>query len=196
MYDDLVLTEDNFFKSGNYPLKFGLDEVHLINDNIGESKSILSGMTGLSESTVYRIVNGLKRGVFNKFLNDPMPMVDSIGDDLSFKDEVSLNISGGVHIIINNAPVGGVEQSKQVNTIKLRNWSRKIKIRGNYVCAKCGKHDKRHNQAHHIFPKSRYPYMAYDEGNGIVLCQKCHDEYHKEYQGLENAYNFIGWLNR
>lgn len=84
---------------------------------------------------------------------------------------------------------------RKVNVTRLKEWSKKIRERGKHICAKCGKTDKIHNQAHHIFPKSRYPSLACDEGNGIVLCQKCHADYHKQYLGVESVYNFIGWLN-
>jgi len=29
-------------------------------------------------------------------------------------------------------------------------------------------------QAHHIFPKSKFPELAYDLKNGICLCMNCH----------------------
>ena len=89
-----------------------------------------------------------------------------------------------------------VEQSIKVNQMKLKQWSKKIRERGAYICAKCGKIDTEHSQAHHIFSKSSYSHLACDEGNGIVLCQRCHADYHKRYVGDDvNAYSFIGWLN-
>lgn len=89
-----------------------------------------------------------------------------------------------------------VESKIKLHPLRLKEWSKKIRERGQYICAKCGKIDTEHCQAHHIFPKAGYPNIAYDEGNGIVLCQSCHADYHKKYSVDDvNPYTFIGWLN-
>jgi len=61
---------------------------------------------------------------------------------------------------------------------RLRNWADRVKKNGN-GCDVCGvKNPKGGFQAHHIYPKSYYQNLAYDESNGVVLCIKCHDNLH------------------
>lgn len=107
----------------------------------------------------------------------------------------SVNISD-VNITINNNNTveDEVVESKRINPMKKKQWSQYVRERGNYTCAKCGKLDEAHCQAHHIFPIAKYPNLAYDKGNGIVLCQHCHGEYHKEYLGRESPYTLMYYL--
>lgn len=51
------------------------------------------------------------------------------------------------------------------------------------VCQCCGL--EKRLQVHHIFGYKEYPELALDKGNGIVLCQFCHDKYHSIY-GLKD----------
>ena len=48
-------------------------------------------------------------------------------------------------------------------------------------------------EAHHIKPKAKFPNEAYDDNNGVALCQKCHKEYHNKYGGSENQATFLKW---
>lgn len=120
--------------------------------------------------------------------------------DNDYKENNSdvININD-IHINIynnNSKETESVEQGIKINQMRLKQWSKKIRERGHYICAKCGKIDEDHCQAHHIYSKSNYPQLACDEGNGIVLCQKCHSDYHKRFTGeTVNPYTFIGWLN-
>ena len=52
-------------------------------------------------------------------------------------------------------------------------------------------------QVHHIFGYKEYPELALDTGNGIVLCQFCHDKYQSIY-GLKeiNAVKFAKFMRR
>jgi 5-methylcytosine-specific restriction endonuclease McrA len=62
----------------------------------------------------------------------------------------------------------------------LFSWSKTVrKINGNQ-CAVCG--SKHGLNSHHIFLKSKYPELALNENNGVVLCRLHHRECH-------------GWLN-
>ena len=53
-----------------------------------------------------------------------------------------------------------------------------------YVCEKCNKKRKttRVLHAHHIKSWNKFPKDRYDRNNGIVLCWKCHNEFHKKYK--------------
>lgn len=198
-YNNLTLSDDGKFRNNGHILQWGIDEVKIIFDNIGFPISDLVKMTNLSESTVRRIIRAIDNGYLDSYLSEDF--MSSIDRELGQFCEGSINIYDGIHITVYNNgsdDVSGeesIEEHKQINKMRLKAWSKNIKKRGKYICAKCGRVDTEHSQSHHIFPKSRYPSLAYDEGNGIVLCQRCHADYHKKYEGRENAYNFIGWLN-
>ena len=53
-----------------------------------------------------------------------------------------------------------------------------------YVCVKCNKKRKttRVLHAHHIFSWNKFESKRYDKSNGIVLCWKCHNGFHKKYK--------------
>lgn len=188
-YNSLTLTENNKFKNNNRLLSFGLDEVQLIHENIEEPIKNLIELTGLSDATIRRIIQAITKGNFDEYIQKKKE------EDVNVQTPANINIHDINITIYNNKAKESVEKQKKTSNLRLKEWSKKIRNRGQHICAKCGKTDKTHNQAHHIFPKGKYPQLACDEGNGIVLCQKCHSEYHKTYEGRENAYNFIGWLN-
>ena len=53
-----------------------------------------------------------------------------------------------------------------------------------YVCMKCKLKRKttRILHAHHIKSWEKFPNDRYDRSNGVVLCIKCHDKFHKKYK--------------
>ncbi len=53
-----------------------------------------------------------------------------------------------------------------------------------YVCEKCNKKRKttRVLHAHHIKSWDKFPKDRYDRNNGVVLCWKCHNAFHKKYK--------------
>lgn len=55
----------------------------------------------------------------------------------------------------------------------LNNWSLAVKKRDNHICQNCGQPAK---EAHHIFPKSKYPGLTFNLNNGISLCINCHNQ--------------------
>jgi len=52
-----------------------------------------------------------------------------------------------------------------------------------YVCIKCNKKRKttRVLHAHHIYSWNKFQKKRYDRKNGVVLCWKCHNEFHRKY---------------
>ena len=72
-------------------------------------------------------------------------------------------------------------------------------LRKYYVCEKCGKRRKttRVLHAHHIYSWDRYPDKRYDRNNGVVLCIKCHNAFHRKYkfEALENPKLLEEYLN-
>ena len=53
-----------------------------------------------------------------------------------------------------------------------------------YVCQKCDKKYKttRYLHAHHIFSWNKFPSKRYTISNGMVMCIKCHNKFHKKYK--------------
>ena len=53
-----------------------------------------------------------------------------------------------------------------------------------YVCEKCNKRRKttRVLHAHHIKSWEKFPKDRYDRSNGVVLCWKCHNTFHRKYK--------------
>ena len=76
-------------------------------------------------------------------------------------------------------------------------------LRKYYVCEKCNKRRKttRVLHAHHIYSWNKYPRKRYERNNGVVLCIKCHNEFHKKYKfealdRPELLKEFLGNTNR
>ena len=68
--------------------------------------------------------------------------------------------------------------------ISMTKWKREVHDR-DQVCQCCG--DVVDLECHHVMPLSQYPSIGTDPGNGILLCGSCHHDYHKVYEGSENA---------
>ncbi len=51
-------------------------------------------------------------------------------------------------------------------------WRRSVLKQSGNTCSDCG--TRKQLEAHHIFPKAAYPFLALDTSNGICLCKKCH----------------------
>ncbi len=53
-----------------------------------------------------------------------------------------------------------------------------------YVCQKCKKKRKttRTMHAHHHYSWHHFPDKRYDKHNGVVMCIKCHNEFHHKYK--------------
>ena len=52
-----------------------------------------------------------------------------------------------------------------------------------YVCVKCNLKRKttRTLHAHHIKSWDKFPKDRYDRNNGVVMCKRCHYNFHKKY---------------
>lgn len=63
-------------------------------------------------------------------------------------------------------------------------WRKLVFKRDDFTCQICKKRGNKIN-AHHIENYSNNYQKRFDENNGITLCQKCHNEFHKIY-GIQN----------
>lgn len=92
----------------------------------------------------------------------------------SHKGEKGSNWKGGI-----------TSKNKEIrNSIEFRLWREAIFIKDNWICQRC-KISGGHLHPHHIFNFASYFDLRFDISNGITLCKKCHDEFHKKY-GYKN----------
>jgi|SRR5690606_6599565 len=59
-------------------------------------------------------------------------------------------------------------------------WAREVKARDQYTCQLCDRHGVPLH-SHHINSWDAYIDQRYDIDNGITLCTRCHDLFHKTY---------------
>ena len=61
---------------------------------------------------------------------------------------------------------------------------RKKGLSKQYVCEKCNKKrwTTRALHAHHIYSWDKFPDKRYTVKNGVVLCIKCHNAFHRKYK--------------
>lgn len=62
-----------------------------------------------------------------------------------------------------------------------RLWSKFIRLRDLHRCVVCNSPHR--VSAHHILRKSFLTHARYETGNGITLCDSCHSEMHKTFNG-------------
>lgn len=66
-------------------------------------------------------------------------------------------------------------EDPEFSSYYLSKWSRMVRIRDKCTCQLClNVFPSIELQAHHIFPKHKYPNLAYMLWNGISLCADCH----------------------
>lgn len=64
-------------------------------------------------------------------------------------------------------------------TREYRVWRVQV-VRRDKVCQVCG--SRQHREAHHMNSASYFPDERYDVDNGVVLCKKCHSQFHNNYK--------------
>ena len=78
-------------------------------------------------------------------------------------------------------------------------WRKAVLERDNFTCQMCGKHGGKLH-VHHINNFSEFPELRCAIDNGIVLCKKCHKEFHHLYGNKNNTKeqleNFIKWKEK
>lgn len=78
----------------------------------------------------------------------------------------------------------------------LSKWGNRIYKKFNYTCQKCGQYDGK-LRAHHIKSFNDNYDLAFDDNNGICLCEKCHVLFHKTYgYGNNNEIQLSSFLEK
>lgn len=83
---------------------------------------------------------------------------------------------------------GLTEEEREIkrNYIEYREWRTKVYRKNDYTCQKCGKRGGNLN-AHHIKNYSTNKDLRLVLENGITLCKKCHNKFHKKYGINDNS---------
>ena len=82
---------------------------------------------------------------------------------------------------------GGIQDkwSELKNSINYQLWRNKIFERDKYICQLCRYEKGGILEAHHIYPRSKYPYLILEIDNGITLCKYCHWKIHSKRANLK-----------
>ena len=78
------------------------------------------------------------------------------------------------------------ERTRIWHSIEMRLWREAVFTRDNYTCQKCEQHGGT-LRPHHIFNFATYLDLRFDITNGITLCDKCHQAFHKIYGNRNNT---------
>lgn len=119
--------------------------------------------------------------------SDHIDTLEKLSNLLS-KESV-ININGDI-ILESNSHKKDVQKLR--STPGANSWKTAVKKRDK-VCQCCGTSTEQ-LQVHHVMPLSVYPDFATDVNNGIVLCQKCHTQYHKEWKDSEGPATLTKFL--
>jgi len=68
-------------------------------------------------------------------------------------------------------------KTKKFDQVKLKAWAMRVKEVGK--CDIC--HTKEKLTAHHLWDKATHPTLAYQDSNGVCLCEEHHNNFHKMY---------------
>ena len=84
---------------------------------------------------------------------------------------------------------GGITPKNVIerNSVPYREWRNKVYKRDDWTCQKCNEKGGRLH-VHHIKQFSEYEKLRFKINNGITLCKKCHNEFHRKY-GIKNNNN-------
>lgn len=67
------------------------------------------------------------------------------------------------------------------------NWRDEVYKRDNFTCQCCGDNKGRNLNAHHLEGYHWCKELRYEVNNGITICKKCHNKFHKQFGYLWNT---------
>jgi 5-methylcytosine-specific restriction endonuclease McrA len=85
-----------------------------------------------------------------------------------------------------NPNISQEERELKRSTVENVEWAKNVKKRDNYICQVCFKNSN-NLISHHLMAFAQYPELRLDINNGITLCRKCHNEFHKIYGKGKNT---------
>ena len=108
---------------------------------------------------------------------------------------MNVNVYGDVHVIYEDKEVieRKINKTQDIRkNVSVATAKKNVKKRDS-CCQVCGESNMQ-LQVHHILPLAKYPELASDEANMILLCQSCHMKYHEQYKDSEGADTFCKWI--
>lgn len=84
---------------------------------------------------------------------------------------------------------GGVTPKNLIirRSIEYRLWRESVYARDNWTCQKCKDNHGKNLVAHHINNFAQHPELRFAIDNGITLCAKCHNLFHKKNGVKDNT---------
>jgi len=88
---------------------------------------------------------------------------------------------------------GGITpiNNKIRGSLEYKLWQDSVLNKNCNCCQKCGEDRINKLVAHHILNFSEYPELRFAIDNGITLCRKCHNWFHRKYSKKNNNKNQI-----
>lgn len=145
-----------------------------IHNLVGEEYSLKSEYVN-SHHKVYLIHNTKICG-FNSFMMTP---TDFLGGKRCPKCKF-INQRGEKHWNFNPNLTNIERQKRDMFSGKLRKWRDSVYERDNYICQICNRNSPNLN-AHHLNSWDFHISERFTLENGITLCYKCHQNFHKKY---------------
>lgn len=83
---------------------------------------------------------------------------------------------------------GGItpENKKIRHSVEYKIWRKTVFLRDNFTCQKCNQHGGELN-SHHINNFADFPELRMITENGITLCKKCHNKFHRKFGSKNNT---------
>jgi 5-methylcytosine-specific restriction endonuclease McrA len=82
---------------------------------------------------------------------------------------------------------------EEAESQEYKDWRKAVYIRDNYKCVACRKNG--YLNAHHLNGWNWYLVGRYEIANGVTLCSKCHNKFHKTFgHGDNTIYQFEVFL--
>jgi len=78
------------------------------------------------------------------------------------------------------------ETNRARESLEYKYWHKSCLERDNFTCQRCGQHGGDF-VVHHINNFAEFPELRTLIENGIVLCKKCHNQFHKRYGQKNNT---------
>jgi 5-methylcytosine-specific restriction endonuclease McrA len=88
----------------------------------------------------------------------------------------------------NNHWKGGISKENNIvrGSSEYREWRKKVFVRDNFTCCKCGKRGG-NLEAHHIDGFNIKKDLRFNVDNGTTLCSVCHNNFHIEFGRGDNT---------
>ena len=138
---------------------------------------------GKSGYSIFKCDCGNERKILNRnFLSGKTKSCGCLKRETMKK--IAIHLSGEDHTNWK----GGITGERQSKMTKgdYKKWRKDIYERDNYICQKCGQKGGELN-SHHIYNYSDNKAKIIDINNGITLCEKCHNLFHKIYTRKNNT---------